>query len=222
MAGCEFERTDQWVVDRVYATLHVLDELLAWMAVPYSIVGGTLLGAVRHGGFIPWDDDADIVIMEDSAFSRAPATRWLDRRGFGLGSGSRVRYRAYPLDGRRLRRGDDFLHPFVDILPLRERRISHKLAHADAGARDRWPGEYFYDGELDKLIRRPFGPLSLSSVRDEPTRGYLDRIYGSRWPTEAYLTYDHGKMIDHHGEVITLTSFECSLPSAGVVPAGAR
>lgn len=45
------------------------DSICKKHAIKYCVFAGTLLGAVRHGGFIPWDDDVD-VCMDRENFNR--------------------------------------------------------------------------------------------------------------------------------------------------------
>ena len=49
---------------RMLEMLIEIDKICRKHTIPYWIEFGTLLGAVRHKGFIPWDDDADICVME--------------------------------------------------------------------------------------------------------------------------------------------------------------
>ncbi len=53
--------------------LQFLEEMSRQYGVKYRLLAGSVLGAVRHGGFIPWDDDIDVgICVEDlDAFEAA-------------------------------------------------------------------------------------------------------------------------------------------------------
>ncbi len=74
--------------------LEAVDKICDEYELEYYIAYGTLLGAVRHKGYIPWDDDIDIVmtrehynrfiqLMEDSSISKPDWMELLDDRKTG-------------------------------------------------------------------------------------------------------------------------------------------
>ena len=49
--------------ERMLHVYEAIDDICRRHGIPYWLSGGSMLGAVRHQGFIPWDDDLDIEML---------------------------------------------------------------------------------------------------------------------------------------------------------------
>ncbi len=120
------------------------DRICKKHGIKYNIIAGTLLGAVRHQGFIPWDDDADVAMLrpEYERF-RSACEQDLDQERFYFQdhrntAGYRWGY------GKLRRKGTEFIREhqehmpyetgvFIDIFPLDQvpdrypQRVIHNL-----------------------------------------------------------------------------------------------
>ncbi|MBU5436821.1 LicD family protein [Tissierella sp. MSJ-40] len=63
------KQTIKDVQTKILETMKFIDRICRENDIVYYIMGGTALGAVRHSGFIPWDDDLDI-FMTPSNYER--------------------------------------------------------------------------------------------------------------------------------------------------------
>lgn len=124
---------EQYNLDKVHQTdlkiLKEIDRICRKYHIRYMLDAGTLLGAVRHGGFVPWDDDADIV------FTRSQYEAFLKVAEEELPEGMRI------LHPEELRGGKAF-YDFTARVSYDNSRI-HKEDDPDV---------VFYEGKLNHLF----------------------------------------------------------------------
>ena len=111
---------------RLINILEGIDKVCAEHNLTYFLWAGTMLGAVRHKGFIPWDDDMDIAMpRKDYEILLAHSNEWMPEPFEVIGPHNRPDY-PYPFAkvvdaGTTVIERPDFKHPegiYVDIFPL--------------------------------------------------------------------------------------------------------
>ena len=101
--------------------LKSVDAFCVKEGIRYSMAYGTLLGAVRHKGFIPWDDDIDL-LMPRPDYERFVST-------FGKEPGSRYRCLCHKAGVK----GDRFVHFFSKVEDVRTKSIQGRGYEYDFG-----------------------------------------------------------------------------------------
>lgn len=131
--------------ERMLELLCEIDRICKKHGIRYWLSSGTLIGAVRHGGFIPWDDDLDIEMMRedydrlmDILPTELPSTMALqnhrtDHTYFFFYAKVRDR-RSLLSEGNNYDRMWKEQGIYIDIFPLEYQPISiHKISEKTAG-----------------------------------------------------------------------------------------
>ncbi|MCM1217923.1 MAG: LicD family protein [Lachnospiraceae bacterium] len=97
-----------------------VDRICKKCGIHYNIIAGTLLGAVRHGGYIPWDDDADVAMLrpEYEKFREACRTE-LDKSRFYFQDHRNTRGYRWGY-GKIRRKNTLFLREYQEHMPYRQ------------------------------------------------------------------------------------------------------
>ena len=189
------------------AILRELRELCARNGLEFCLAAGTLLGAVRHGGFVPWDDDVDIYMPHAHLCRLGELLR--DHPRLELNPYFTTRRTAYSFDAwqtykvtfRGLERpfwADVFALDFVQCPPEeKDRRWGEIRAGLEAAARQlaktarRLPYPYYEEPIRDPAHRRRVEETLEKAMAPLPREERGDWVYLGRdghfvWWPELY------------------------------------
>lgn len=177
--GDRLAKTEPHIVDYVYDTLETLDRLLRQAEIPYSIAGGTLLGAIRQGGFIAWDDDGDIFMRKEDAGRFLALVGELIKLGFCV----RPMYLGWKI--RLSQRMQTMSIGAVDVLVVQTSADGQSLEYCSDKMREMFPNEAMPLALWNSVGDIQFGHLTLQGPTEELARPYLAQSYGPDWETVA-------------------------------------
>ena len=151
-----------------------IHELLIKNNIPYWIAAGSLLGAARHKGFIPWDKDLDIWIPKSYEKDVCNLFLQLEELGYDYKHGPGFAIQIF-------KKGEDLhFNPYMDIFFVIKKTGKFSYQINGFGTRN---GEalYFTDSEIFPLKEYQFGDIIVFGPNDPIP--FLNAAYGKNWPT---------------------------------------
>ena len=181
------KKTSAKNIKLLYQMMYDISRMFDKHNIPYWVVGGTALGAVRHGGIIPWDDDVDIAIDNRDIKNLLKLEKPLKKCGYGLIK-VWLGFKIYNLNiPSKLRYRWSF--PNVDIFTMKHSK--RKYIYSRKMVTNAWPKDYYYVDELFPLRKYKFGDFWVTGAFTYIKN--FNRLYGTNWNRVAYREYDHEK-----------------------------